>query len=103
MNLIRSFAFLFIALGSLSACSNSGSSTPGQSKTDKAILSKLDRIERAFDKGDTSTACDLHIKLSQDLEGYEAISPELLRSIKEFQFKCGKRSFSIDFGKEKDN
>ena len=94
---------LALALGS-AACVNSENSTSeqvDQSKPEKQILSKLDRIERAFDTGDTNTACDLQLKLSQDLVNYEKISPELLKALKEFQFKCGSRSFSIDFGKDK--
>ena len=103
MQLYRTVVALVLSLGCV-ACSNSGSPTSeqvDQSKSDKQILSKLDRIERAFDKGDTNTACDLQLKLSKDLVNYEKISPELLKSVKEFQFKCGSRSFSIDFGKDK--
>ncbi len=82
------------------ACSSSERSNhehSNQSSTEKLITSRLDRIERAFDKGDISSACDLQLKLSKDLVDFAQISPELLRSVKEFQMKCGSSSFSIDF------
>ncbi len=103
MKLNRTFLSLLLSLGCV-ACSNSVSPTSeqvDQSKSDKQILSKLDRIERAFDKGDTNTACDLQLKLSKDLLNYETISPELMKSVKEVQLKCGSRSFLLDFGKDK--
>ncbi len=101
MQLIRKLSFFCFVFGALTSCSNIGSSTSNQISTDKEILSKLDRIEKSFDKGDANTACDLQLKLSKDLLNYERISPEILKSVKEFQLKCGSRSFSIDFGKVK--
>ena len=101
MNLLKNLTFLFLTLGFITSCSNSESSNSKKSKADKQISSELGQIERAFDKGDLNTACDLQIKLSQDLLNYEKISPELLKSVREFQLKCGRRSFSIDLGKDK--
>ena len=103
MKLNKTLVNLGLILGCI-ACSNSGGPTSeqvDQSKSNKQILSKLDRIERAFDKGDTNTACDLQLKLSKDLVNYEKISPELLKSLKEVQLKCGSRSFLLDLGKDK--
>ena len=100
MKLNRTLLASLLSVGCI-ACSNSVAPTSDQadqSKSDKQILSKLDRIERAFDKGDINTACDLQLKLSKDIANYEKISPELLKSLGEFQVKCGSRSFSIDFG-----
>ena len=103
MKLNRTLSASLLSLACV-ACSNSvvpTSEQADQSKSDKKVLSNVDRIEKAFDKGDTNTACDLQLKLSKDLDNYDRISPEILKSIKEFQFKCGSRSFSIDFGKDK--
>ncbi len=88
----------FLSIGCV-GCSNSQESD--QSNSNKRISSDLDKIERAFDKGDISTACDLQIQLSKKLIDYEKISPKLIRSIQQFEVKCGSRSFSIDFLKEK--
>ena len=103
MKLNRTLSASLLSLACV-ACSNSvvpTSEQADQSKSDKQILSKMDRIERAFEKGDINTACDLQLKLSKDLANYEKISPELLKSLGEFQVKCGTRSFSIDFGTDK--
>ena len=99
----RALVFLVLSLVCVS-CSNSGSypsKEADQSKSDKQIISKLDLIQRSFDKGDTNTACDLQLELSKDLMTYEKISPELLNSVQEFKIKCGSHSFMIDFGKDK--
>ena len=98
MKFNKTLLALFLSFGCIS-CSNSVSPTSEQAdeaNSDNQILSKLDRIERAFSKGDNKAACDLQLKLSKDLENYEKISPELLKSVGEFQVKCGTNSFLID-------
>ena len=103
MKLNRALIALILSLFCV-GCSNSKSSTPkqsDQSKSEQQVLSKLDRIQKAFDKGDPKTACDLQLKLSKDLIPYENISPQLLKSIGEVQVKCRDRSFLIDFGIDK--
>ena len=81
------------------ACKNTGGFNTEQSvdsKAQKKISSKLDQIERAFERGDDKTACKLQISISNDPSIYTKISPELLKEVKKFQVKCGKRSLSVD-------
>ena len=90
---------LALSLGCL-ACANSEGTNPKQSDqsiSNDQVLSKLDRIEMAFAKGDSKSACALQVQLSKDLLDYDKLSPELLKSVKEFQVKCGSRSFSANF------
>ena len=93
MKQYRAILFLALTLGCLS-CSALRESNP---KKSHQILSELDRIEKAFDQGDAETACALQVKLSRELLDYEEISLELLKSVKEFQVRCGNSSFLIDF------
>ena len=86
------------------ACSNPGTSNSERSNDSKSkdkgkVSSDLNRIEKAFNNGDTKTACELQITLSEELRNYDEISPEMLRALKRFKVKCGSRLFSIDLDK----
>jgi len=64
--------------------------------SENKVKTKLTQIERAFKAGDNESACNLQLTLTNDLNSYKEISPELLKSLKAFQLQCAGKALSID-------
>tara|TARA_Y100001968_G_scaffold322983_1_gene359964 strand:- start:964 stop:1275 length:312 start_codon:yes stop_codon:yes gene_type:complete len=98
--------FLSSILLSLVCCACSNTNSSGNKRAveineNQEITSQLSLIEASFKKGDMKTACRLQLSLSNKINNYVEISPDLLNELNKAQIKCGVRSLSIDLNKNR--
>ncbi|WP_320668210.1 hypothetical protein [Prochlorococcus sp. MIT 1307] len=97
MKLIK-IAALAITICCTACVSPSGNQTEESlnPSTQDEFSSQLELIESAFQKGNSKEACDLHAKVSKNLDFSKEISRGSIEELKRFQSKCMK-ALSKDF------
>ncbi len=96
---MKKITSLFLVLVCAACVSPAGTNTDQKddSIAEQEVSSKLNRIEKAFERGENKTACNLHISLSKELTKYNQFSPEILKKLKKIKLKCGASAFILDF------